>query len=148
MGNGNEVHEFAKSVGAYEPSPADEVYWKWKAIFKRSNYFLLRGCILIVKVSRISNPWWGVVKRHIDQLNSFDNYYVVLLVSAQEGWVFNKRQVNAQIASKKWKVAKDNNYKIGGKMPDANWFIGVNQFFMRAAFPPEMPTRESDSESK
>ncbi|MCC6694833.1 MAG: hypothetical protein IT365_04285 [Candidatus Hydrogenedentes bacterium] len=137
MPTGNEIQEFAEAVGAFEPTPDYEGYWQWRALFKRRNYFILQGCFMIVKISRTGRPFWGVDKKYIDLLNKLDNFYLVLLVSAGEGWVFSKSQVNMHIASKRWEVAKDNNYKINPPLPDVNWFIGVEQFFMRAAFPSE-----------
>ena len=61
-----DVMDFANAIGASEPSPDSENYQKWKAIFKRSNYFILNKRFMIVKISRSNKPFWGVGKEIID----------------------------------------------------------------------------------
>jgi hypothetical protein len=81
----NDIAYFVSEIGAKEPSPSSEIYSQWKAIFKRSNYFILNNKFMIVKISRSNKPFWGVGKDFIDLLNSLDDYYLVLLVSKAEG---------------------------------------------------------------
>lgn len=120
----NDIADFVAAIGAKEPSPTSANYTKWRAIFKRSNYFLLNKKFMIVKISRSKNPFWGVGKDFIEFLNLFDNYYLVLLTSPSEGWVFTKSEVNGYIGNKRWKLREaDNNYKINYPLPDGNSFF-------------------------
>jgi len=124
----SEVEEFAKSVGATAPSPQDGHYHAFRSIFRRSNYFVLAGNFLVVKISRSKKPFWGVGKEYIDFLNGTD-YWLVLLVSKTEGWAFSKNEVNANIMSNRWRLReKDNNYKINSPLPDRNWFYSPESF--------------------
>ena len=135
-----EILEFTSAIGATEPQPGEETYKAFRAIFRRSNYFILRGTppkpnkFLIVKISRSKTPFWGIGKDFLDLLNKFDQiyYYLVLLVSGKEGWVFSREQVNANIRSQKWKLREaDNNYKINWPLPDANSFTSPDIFLRR-----------------
>ena len=125
LSNAGELRRYV----AKEPSPDSENYVKWKSIFKKSNYFKVNGKLLIVKISRSKKPFWGVGKEYIDFLNLLDEYYLVLLVSGREGWVFAKSEVNANIRSKKWNLREaDNNYKINYPLPDKNSFFSPRNF--------------------
>lgn len=96
---------------------------------RRSNYFLLEGRPLVVKISRTDQPFWGVGKDVIDSFNKWPNYYLILLVSGSEGWVFSKAEVNANINRGEWKLReKDKNYKINPPLPDSNAFVGPKAF--------------------
>lgn len=119
-----DVKNFVEAVGASEPSPDSENYYKWKAIFKRSNYFLINKTFMVVKISRSEKPFWGLGKKILDLLNLLEEYYLVLLISSHEGWIFTKSEVNANIKSKKWNLREaDNNYKINYPLPDKNSFF-------------------------
>lgn len=132
MIKGNEVKEFALSIGAKEPIPGDGNYVVFRKFFKRSNYFILNGRIVIIKISRSAKPFWGVGKRYIDFLNHFDNYFLILLVSNQEGWFFDKSQINNNIEIGKWNFRKqDNNYKINFPLPSKNSFISPSDFLKK-----------------
>jgi hypothetical protein len=125
-----DIIAFAEMVGATEPSPSDALHKSFRRVFKRHNYFFLKSCFLIVKISRIPKPFWGLGKEFIDFANQLDNYFVVLLVSPREGWVFSKSEVNANIRSERWKLREaHNNYKIGPSLPDRNIFTGKTRFY-------------------
>lgn len=120
----NDIEYFISEIGAKEPSPSSQNYSTWKAIFKRSNYFILNKKFIIVKISRSKKPFWGVGKDIIDILNSLDDYYLVLLTSKTEGLVFTKNEVNSYIQNKRWKLREaDNNYKINYPLSDKNSFF-------------------------
>ena len=120
---GNEVKEFALSIGAKTPKPEDRNYFAFREIFKRPNYFILNGVFVIIKISRSAKPFWGVGKKYIDLLNNAENYFLILLVSNQEGWFFDKSQINNNIEKGRWNLReKDNNYKINFPLPDKNSF--------------------------
>ena len=106
-----EIIEFTTAVGAKEPSPGSPKYNEFRTLFKRSNYFVLRGKFVIVKISRSPRPFWGVGKSFIDFLNVFDDYLLVLLTSARDGWVCNKKEINRNIESGSWMLSKTD-YKI------------------------------------
>lgn len=85
-----EVYHFVRAVGAVEPTQGDELYPVFREFFKRSNYFLLRDTLLIVKISRSDKPFWGVGRKYIEFLNRFDSYLLVLLTSKGSGLVFHQ----------------------------------------------------------
>ena len=129
MSTDKDIAQFVAAIGAKEPSPDSGNYAKWRALFKRSNYFLFNGKFTIVKISRIKKPFWGVGKEFVDLLNSLDDYYLVLLISPREGWVFTKGEVNSHIKSRRWNLREaDNNYKINYPLPDGNSFFSTKHF--------------------
>jgi hypothetical protein len=136
-----EILEFTSSIGATAPEVGDETHSAFHSIFRRSNYFILKGTslkpqkFLIVKISRSGGPFWGIGEQFIDLLNEFEiNYFLVLLVSPKSGWVFSKHATNANIGNLKWKLREaDNNYKINPPLPEDNFFNSPDTFFQRIA---------------
>jgi len=128
-----EIKEFIKAVGATEPKPSDENYSRFRSIFKRSNYFKLDRNFLIVKISRINKPFFGVGKPYIELLNLIDNYFLVLLVSEREGWIYSKAELNSNITNKIWRLSnKDDNYKINyDTLKDKNLFTSHSEFLRK-----------------
>ena len=124
-----DITQFVASIGARAPSPASEDYAKWKAIFRRPNYFFFDNKFMIVKISRSKKPFWGVGKDFIDLFNSLDDYLFVLLISPREGGVFTKSEVKTHVKSGRWKLREtDNNYKINHPLPDGNSFSSPENF--------------------
>ena len=109
---GEEIKEFVDAIDAKAPPPGSEEYVKWRALFKRSNYFVFDGKFMIVKISRSPKPVWGVGRKYIDLLNSQDDYCLILLCSKKEGWAFVKKEINAHIENNQWKLGSDNDFKI------------------------------------
>ena len=66
----------------------------------------------------------------LDFLDSFD-YFLVLLTSDTEGWLFSKKEVEANISRDKWRLGKDGNYKINMPLPDRNSFLSPERFLKR-----------------
>ena len=129
---GEEIKKFVDEIGAGEPPPDSEGHVQWRAIFRRSNYFIFDGKLMIVKISRSSKPFWGVGKQYIDLLNSLDDYYLILLCSQKEGWAFVKKEIDAHIKSGRWKLReKDSNYKINSPLPDNNSFTSPENFLRK-----------------
>ena len=126
MPKGGEVLEFAQMVGAKEPEEGTEFYMK----FRPRNFFFLKGTILHVKISRSPRPFWGVGEESLDSLDSFD-YFLVLLTSDTEGWLFSKKEVKANISRDKWRLGKDGDYKINMPLPDQNFFFSPERFLKR-----------------
>ncbi len=129
-----EVYHFVRAVGAVEPTQGDELYPVFREFFKRSNYFLLRDTLLIVKISRSDKPFWGVGRKYIEFLNRFDSYLLVLLTSKDRGWFFTKRDVNKKIRDKVWNLREeDDNYKINYNTVryHENRFTSIEQFARR-----------------
>jgi len=126
-----EVREFVESIGAHEPREGDAVYARFRQFFKRLNYFFLNDCLIIVKVSRTEKPFWGVGKKYIDLLNKLSSpYYLVLLTSGRDGWVFDKHDILHNIDMGYWKLSsKDENYKINPPLKDRNSFTSPKRFF-------------------
>ena len=126
----DEIEQFVATIGAKEPASNAEVYEKWKTLFKQPNYFVFNEKFMIVKISRSKKPFWGVGKVFIDLFNSLDDYYLVLLISSESGWVFTKREVNANIQNKRWNLeTKGRDYKINYPLPDRNSFSSKKSFF-------------------
>jgi hypothetical protein len=120
----NDIKKFTAAIGAGEPAADSKNYAVWKSVFRRSNYFIFNKQIMVVKISRSERPFWGLGKNYIDFLNTLDDYYVVLLISAREGWVFSKSEVNMHVRSNRWKLRiADNNYKMNFPLPDRNSFF-------------------------
>jgi hypothetical protein len=94
-----DIAKFVVMVDAKEPLEGGEHYAIFRRLFKRHNYFTRKKRFLIVKISRSSKPFWGVAKDFIDFFNELD-YYLVLLTSPREGWVFSKSDVIANIREK------------------------------------------------
>lgn len=46
-----EIEKFTKGIGAKAPTAGDKIYDAFKILFKRPNYFLMNGALLIVKIS-------------------------------------------------------------------------------------------------
>lgn len=129
---GDEIKEFTTAIGAKEPNPGDKNYKIFRQVFKRSNYFILNGQFAIIKISRSAKPFWGVGKDYIEFLNNTENYFLILLVSNREGWVFTKAEINNNIKSDKWRLREeDKNYKINLPLPDKNSFISSSHFMKK-----------------
>ncbi len=127
-----EIDEFTKAIGATAPTAGDAQFFMWKQILKRPNYFRFLKNLMIVKISRLEKPFWGVGKPYIDLFNEHCNdYYLVLLAGDGSGWVFRKAQVNSMVENGTWKEAKDNNYKMNTPLPDSYHFHSANDFLNR-----------------
>ena len=121
MPEGQEVLEFAQKAGAKEPRKGTELYSIFRSIFRRSNYFFLKDKVLIIKISRTNKPFWGGGKKYLDLLDGRFEYFLVLLVSSNEGWVFSEAEVKLNIAGNRWRLRdRDQNYKIYIPLPDRN----------------------------
>ena len=123
-----EILLFTESIGAKAPNPSSENYLQFKAIFKRSNYFIFRGSFMIVKISRSKKPFWGVGKKYLDLLDHTTNYYVVLLINEREGYVFQKSDIKKAISRQDWKLAKDENFKINFPISGRHAFTSRDGF--------------------
>ena len=102
--------------------------------FRPRKCFLLKSKakVLIVKISRSKKPFFGVDKSIIDSLDRNDiDYFLVLLTSNKEGWIFSKGEIKANIVDK-WQLRKtDNNYKINWHtLPDRN-SLSSPDFFLK-----------------
>ncbi len=124
-----DIRAFAEDLGAIDLREIEEM----RSLFKRSNYFWLDGSILVIKISRSARPFWGVRREIIERLNQVNgvNYYLVLLTSSQEGFLFDKSEVNTMIRTKTWNLALDDNYKINWPLPMRNGFTNPRQARMR-----------------
>ena len=131
MTKDEDILGFAQKVGAEEPEEGTEFYKRFRLTFPRSNYFILNGKMLIVKISRSARPFWGVGEKYLDFLDSLD-YLLVLLTSNRGGWIFSKEEVRANIAGDKWRLReKDREYKINMPLPDHNSFFSPEHFLKR-----------------
>ena len=116
----NAIEEFTKEINAKKTSNTNR-------IFNRDNYYELDEKFLIIKISRSRRPFWGLSKKIIDYLtNDYlkGNFYLILLQSNNEGWIFNNNDIYEYIEKGKWNLASDNNYKI-----NYNTISGSSQHF-------------------
>ncbi len=134
-----EIVQFVSAIGATQARSEDEAYIAFRSFFRRANYFILRGTgakpgkFLIVKISRSKTPFWAVHSGLLDLLNRSEfDYFLILLVSSQEGWMFSKKEVTSNIKTQKWKLREaDNTYKIHPPLPDSNSFTSPDIFLKR-----------------
>lgn len=125
----DEVKNFAKAIGATRPQRGDKNYKTSQLIFRRSNYYKHSQGFMIIKISRIEKPFWGVGKFYIDFLNDLKiSFFLVLLDSEKSGYVFNEKEVNRFIDRKEWRLASDDNYKISVPLPDRYYFKNKEMF--------------------
>ena len=126
----NEVREFTQKIGAKEPEKGTEFYLQYRRMFRRSNYFMLNSKMLIIKISRSNPPFWGVGKKFVDFLDSLD-YFLVLLTSSKEGWIFSKKEIKENIAGDRWRRSKTD-YKINfNTLYNRNSFSSPEHFLRR-----------------
>ena len=102
---GNEVTEFAKSIGAVDLKEVFD-YSEYHGLFRQRNYFLLSDSkFLIIKISRNKiRPFFGFRKEmFFDLFNALTEkigtYYFVALASNKSGWVLSKSQILNQISN-------------------------------------------------
>jgi len=139
---GNEVLEFAESIGAIDLSEKFRGT-EYRGIFKRKNYFSIGNNIhLIIKISRSKiRTFWGIGKQFIDIFNSIaeknGNYFVVVLISNRSGWVFSKREVNSYIKDESWSYSENQKqYKINNyNLNDKNSFTSIDAFLRKIKIP-------------
>ncbi len=126
-----DIQQFVDAVGATQPDLESEQGKLFRKVFRRGNYFRHPGGFLIVKISRVDRPFWGLGKQYVDFLNdALDNYYLVLLDSASSGYVFSKDEINSQIKRGNWRLSKTD-YKINMPLPTRNAFRTTEQFSSR-----------------
>lgn len=130
-----EVKLFASAVGAIAPEPGDPSYYQFRQIFRRQSYFILKNKFAIIKISRTAKPFWGLTKTYVDFLNGTENYLLILLTSANEGYCFPKVEINRNIESGRWGLTKGQ-YKINPPLPDRNFFYSTDNFLKKHATKP------------
>lgn len=128
MPAGQEVLEFAQKAGAQVPREGTELYRVFRSIFRRLNCFFLNNKVLISKMSRKTKPFRGVGKKYLDLLDGRFEYFLVLLASSNEGWVFSETEVKRNMANDTGRLAKDRNCKIHVPLPDHNSFSSPERF--------------------
>jgi len=116
----SEIKHFKQSIGAQQLVLQNA----------HANYFILDKLGIIIKISRIPKPFWGVGKKYIELFNSkFDDFVLVLLDSETSGWYFRKNSINNFINQQKWRLSEtDHHYKIVLPLPDENRFQSINDF--------------------
>lgn len=131
---GNEVLEFAKTIGATDLKTMFE-HSEYRGLFKRRNYFLLDGNYLIVKISRSKiKTLGGLGKAFFDFFNSLTekggNYFFVALVSKKSGWVLSKKDLLSQISDGSLSYSENQaQYKINNyNLKDHNGFTSIEGF--------------------
>lgn len=117
-----DIKLFVDRIGASIPLIENEAYATFRKVFKKQNYFKLGRTFLVVKISRSDRPFWGLTKDIIDFIDGLDDYFVVLLTSPSDGWIFSKAEVASNIRSESWGLAADGNYKINSPLPLGNAF--------------------------
>lgn len=128
----SEIEEFAAAIGAIRPEPGTDLHKAFSTVFKRPNYFLFDGRLLMIKISRSPRPFWGLNKAAIVFANTFDDYLVVLLTSESEGSYFRKAGVQNRVRNTQWCLSEaQGQYKINFPLPDANSFNSTEQLLRK-----------------
>ncbi|HLW69993.1 MAG TPA: hypothetical protein VKS22_05170 [Candidatus Binataceae bacterium] len=117
------INNFARQVGA-ECHPM-----LIGAKLNKDNCFTLNNKLLVIKVSLIPKPWWGLHTKATDKIKN-ENGFLVLLVSENEGWVLTGREVRDRIENESWRVASDEvQYKIHRRdLPNQRHFSAPEEF--------------------
>jgi hypothetical protein len=129
-----ELEDFTENINAIRMQDLgddNEYKKKLRFWFKKDNYFVFKGHILVIKISRIKKPFYGVGKEFIDFFNTGKlDYFLVLLTSNHSGWIYSKNEVNGKIKNNEWRLRpQDNNYKINyGKLDDKDYFYFCKEF--------------------
>ena len=114
----DEVLTFAKQLGALDLKDLRSRDPRLR-IIKRRNYFLLgKDTYLIVKISRIEKPFFGLGKQFVDLFNELTEksgtYYFVGLDSHNTGWLISKNSLLQDINNGSISYSeRESQYKIG-----------------------------------
>ena len=92
-GGNDEVSSFATKLGAQDLKSRQDP--RLNGVLRRRNYFVLgKDTYLIVKVSRIEKPFFGLGKQYVLKFNELTEecgtYYFVGLDSHNTGWLVSK----------------------------------------------------------
>lgn len=118
-----EIDDFVMTVHGIDLREDRESRMIFGDIFKRRNYFMIDDSPCIVKISRTSKTFWGVGRIYVDRFSEFGNFFIILLTTRSQGWIFSKQEVHYFIQSNHWNLReKDQNYKINPPLPDKNYF--------------------------
>jgi len=125
-----EIQSFVNSINAIE------IGSELRKFFVRDNYFIFPETekLLIIKISRIAKPFFGVDKRVIKYANeNLDDFYLILLSSEESGWVYSKEDINKALKNNRWSYSpNDFNYKIDtNTIDDRYWFNSLPEFYRR-----------------
>jgi len=125
-----EIRFFIDSIGATKLQSGNEIHKIISPIFKRQNYFYFRGQVIIVKISRIDPPFFGVNERYINMLSTLKkDYSLILLTSKKTGWYYSCKTIKQEIDNGNWGYSsKDKNYKIKNYYRDEFNFKSISEF--------------------
>jgi len=135
---GNEVLEFAEAIGA-KSLKSEAAFSKYHTLFRRNNYFVLgKNHFLIIKISRIERPFWGLGKKVFELFNSLTkesgNYFLVALVSNKSGWVLSKNEILRGISNESLSYSeRTQEYKIID-LKDRQGFTSIENFMKKIGF--------------
>jgi hypothetical protein len=127
-----ETFDLARELGA-EPRAlytGGPVPWA----IRYGNYFNLGGHWLIMRVSRSSRPFWGLRLSAV-QLFRDEDFSLLLLTSSSAGWCIPARQVHALIRDRRWRLAKDLEFKINLPLPENRRFGSSDELRARLGIP-------------
>jgi len=135
---GNEVLEFAEAIGAKDMK-SDPNFSAYQALLRRQNYFVLgKNQFLVIKISRIERPFWGLRKKTVELFNALTkesgNYFLVALVSNKSGWVLSKSEIVIGISTKSISYSeRTQEYKLID-LKDRQGFSSIETFFKKIGF--------------
>ena len=128
----DEVSRFARMIGATRmvlQTTSNE-----RRLFSRRNYFEIPTARLIIKISRLERPFWGVGVQQIEVLEKRGVYFLILLTSVKQGWFLSHAEIQELRSGPKtacWSRGTDENeyqYKINPPLPNSNWFNSPEEF--------------------
>lgn len=116
-----EVQEFAQSIDAKIKNFS----------FFKGNIFYKEDRILLIKISRTKNPFWGLNGNLMDLLleGSKENkikFSIILLITSYDGWVYPQSKVINMIENKRWKKNSNGQYLINSPL-DHNLSFSTHQ---------------------
>ncbi|MGH7987964.1 MAG: hypothetical protein ACREQX_17005 [Candidatus Binataceae bacterium] len=136
-----EIEDFASAIGAL-PFAVPPGQVEFARHFARRNYYRTQLGNLIVKISRGRRHWWGFGKAQSDFFDQHGGYFLVLLASSREGWMFSRDEIRQFIDQGRWKLnSNDNNYKVNWPLPDRNSFSSREEFLQRLSKYGSVPLR-------
>lgn len=121
----NEVQLFIKNTGI---ELCENTY---KLLKYRGNIMRCGECFVLVKLSRLNKPFWGLNGALIDLLinNSF-KFFCIFLINEQEGWIFPAKEFRYMLMSSKWKKNEKKQYIVNSPLPDKWSFSNISKYNM------------------
>ncbi|WP_460031516.1 hypothetical protein [Megalodesulfovibrio paquesii] len=92
----------------------------------RSHHGLWDGrCWIALRTSAIRRPFWGLRRRVVSCFAASDCWAVLLLDGPDSGWLLPGALAEGLILTRRWHLARDDEYKILPPLPGSCRFEGL-----------------------